>query len=70
VRHVGWAVQTGPRERLPRDRPYELGKDERLSEDGIVAKGDPRTACSLWHTYICMRLMEGADTHCPKLEWP
>ena len=25
--------------------------------------GNPRTACSLRHTYICMRLMEGADIY-------
>jgi integrase len=26
-------------------------------------EGRPRTACSLRHTYICMRLMEGADIY-------
>lgn len=25
--------------------------------------GNKRTACSLHHTYICMRLMEGADIY-------
>jgi hypothetical protein len=25
--------------------------------------GNPRTACSLRHTYICLRLMEGADIY-------
>jgi hypothetical protein len=26
-------------------------------------KGNLRTAYSLWHTYICLRLMEGADIY-------
>jgi len=34
--------------------------EEKLRSD---REGQPRTACSLRHTYICLRLMEGADIY-------
>ena len=36
-----------------------------LDEEGLKfdREGQPRTAYSLRHTYICLRLMEGADIY-------
>ena len=53
----------------PTDRVFpgnHIGQFNRLlekSELKLDRDGKPRTAYSLRHTYICMRLMEGADVY-------
>ena len=42
-------------------RPFKTILDEEKLR--IDREGQPRTAYSLRHTYICLRLMEGADIY-------
>ena len=44
----------------PRDLFNATIEEEKLRTD---REGRPRTAYSLRHTYICLRLLEGADTY-------
>ena len=60
---AGW-TKPGPMDRLfptsHRELFNALLDEERLKKD---REGLPRTAYSLRHTYICLRLMEGADIY-------
>lgn len=58
-----WKLPTDSELVFPK-RHAELFKDI-LIEQGLKAdrEGNPRTAYSLRHTYICFRLMEGADIY-------
>ena len=64
--------QTAGREGTSRSRPIRFFRrptgelfNTILDEEGLKKdrEGQPRTAYSLRHTYICLRLMEGADIY-------
>ena len=57
-------VKPGPTDRLFPNKPREL-LNTILGEEGLKRDrdGKQRTAYSLRHTYICFRLMEGADIY-------
>jgi integrase len=56
-----------PKDRTERlfPKPHRQLFNVILAEEGLKfdREGNPRTAYSLRHTYICLRLMEGADIY-------
>ena len=59
--YTGWPFRLLPFLDLKRGcAPVGEANEEKLRFD---REGQPRTVCSLRHTYICLRLMEGADIY-------